>query len=110
MTQNGSRISGQKTATTSKARNERPGRKAISPIALRLAPGERNKLEEMTARMTLRALIRACIFSEETKRRKQRPKDVIADQKAAAEALALLIQSRIANTPINWRFKPTLEL
>ncbi|MBL4813277.1 MAG: plasmid mobilization relaxosome protein MobC [Rhodobacteraceae bacterium] len=43
------------------------------------------------------AYIRACNFSVETKRRKKRPKNVIEDKKAAAEALALLGQSRIAS-------------
>jgi hypothetical protein len=41
--------------------------------------------------------IRACVFAEETKRRKKRPKNVIEDKKATAEALALLGQSRIAS-------------
>ena len=47
--------------------------------------------------MTLSAYIRACVFAEEEKRRKRRPKNVVADRKAVAEALALLGQSRIAN-------------
>lgn len=37
------------------------------------------------------------MFAEETRRRKKRPKSVVADRKAAAEALALLGQSRIAS-------------
>lgn len=72
-------------------------RTAISPITLRLTPEERKKLEELAAGMTLSAYIRACIFGKEARRRKHRPKDVIADKKAAAEALALLGQSRIAS-------------
>ena len=47
--------------------------------------------------MTLSAYIRACLFAEEDKRRKRRPKSAIADKKAAAEALALLGQSQIAH-------------
>lgn len=47
--------------------------------------------------MTLSAYIRACVFAEEEKRRKRRPKNVVADRKAVAEVLALLGQSRIAN-------------
>ena len=47
--------------------------------------------------MTLSAYVRACVFAEETKRRKRRPKTVVEDKKAAAEALALLGQSRIAS-------------
>ncbi|MGC3940908.1 plasmid mobilization protein [Roseobacter sp. EG26] len=69
----------------------------MSPVTLRLTAQEREKLEELAAGMTLSAYIRACVFAEETKRRKKRPKDVIADKKAAAEALALLGQSRIAS-------------
>ncbi|MGH1464113.1 MAG: plasmid mobilization protein [Cognatishimia sp.] len=72
-------------------------RTAISPVTLRLTPDEREKLEELAAGMTLSAYIRACVFGKEARRRKHRPKDVIADKKAAAEALALLGQSRIAS-------------
>lgn len=81
--------------TTAKPR--KPKRKSSSPLTLRLTPGERTRLEEMAAGMTLSAYVRACLFAEETKRRKRRPKDVVADKKAAAEALALLGQSRIAS-------------
>lgn len=72
-------------------------RTAISPVTLRLTPDERERLEELAAGMTLSAYIRACVFAKEEKRRKSRPKDVVADKKAAAEALALLGQSRIAS-------------
>ena len=65
--------------------------------SLRLTPEERAKLEELAAGMTLSAYIRDCVFGEETRRRKRRPKDVVADKQAAAEALALLGQSRIAS-------------
>ena len=72
-------------------------RTALSPVTLRLTPEERTKLEELAAGMTMSAYIRACVFGEETRRRKWRPKDVVADKRAAADALALLGQSRIAN-------------
>jgi len=72
-------------------------RTAISPVTLRLTPEERERLEELAAGMTLSAYIRACVFSQEEKRRKARPKDVVADKKAVAETLALLGQSRIAS-------------
>ncbi|MEM7441562.1 MAG: plasmid mobilization relaxosome protein MobC [Pseudomonadota bacterium] len=72
-------------------------RTAISPLTLRLTPEERANLEELAAGMTLSAYIRACVFAKETKPRKSRPKSVVADKKAIAEALALLGQSRIAN-------------
>ncbi len=69
----------------------------LSPVTLRVTPEERKKLEELAAGMTLSAYIRACVFAEDTKRRKKRPKTVVEDKKAAAEALALLGQSRIAS-------------
>ena len=72
-------------------------RTAISPVTLRLTPDERKRLEELAAGMTLSAYIRACVFAEEGKRRKRKLKSVVADKKAAAEALALLGQSRIAS-------------
>lgn len=72
-------------------------RRAVSPLTLRLTPEERATLEELAAGMTLSAYVRACVFAEETKRRKRRPKSVVADKQAAAEALALLGQSRIAS-------------
>lgn len=72
-------------------------RRAISPLTLRLTEEERAKLEELAAGMTLSTYVRACVFEHETKRRKRRAKDTVADKKAAAEALALLGQSRIAN-------------
>jgi len=68
----------------------------LSPVTLRMSTEERAKLEELAAGMTLSAYIRACVFAEETKRRKKRPLSSIEDKRAAAEALALLGQSRIA--------------
>ena len=84
-----------KRAAGSERRTPKP--KAISPITLRLTPEEREKLEELAQGMTLSAYIRACVFAEETRRRKRKPKSVVEDKKAAAEALALLGQSRIAS-------------
>ncbi len=72
-------------------------RSSLSPVTLRLTPEERQKLEELADGMTLSAYIRACIFAKESKRRKRRPRNVVEDKKAVAEALALLGQSRIAS-------------
>ncbi|MBY5361952.1 MobC family plasmid mobilization relaxosome protein [Rhizobium leguminosarum] len=47
--------------------------------------------------MTLSAYIRACLFTEQEKRRHRRSGLVVADKKAIAEALAPLGQSRMAN-------------
>ncbi|MEP5732342.1 MAG: plasmid mobilization relaxosome protein MobC [Sulfitobacter sp.] len=68
-----------------------------SPLTLRLTAEERTRLEELAAGMTLSAYIRACMFGADAVKRKKRPKNVVEDKKAAAEALALLGQSRIAS-------------
>ncbi|MEP3767689.1 MAG: plasmid mobilization relaxosome protein MobC [Marinomonas sp.] len=72
-------------------------RRDRSPLTLRLTTDERQRLEELAAGMTLSAYVRACVFGAEAAKRKRRPKDVVEDKKAAAEALALLGQSRIAS-------------
>jgi len=72
-------------------------KKGASPLVIRLTAEERARLEEMAMGMTLSAYVRACLFGQEAKRRKRRPKDVVADKRPAAEALALLGQSRIAS-------------
>ena len=83
---------------TGNTNNNKPKKRcSVSPITLRLTPGERAQLEELATGMTLSAYIRACVFAEEERRRKRRPKNTVADKRAMAEALALLGQSRIAN-------------
>lgn len=72
-----------------------PGK--IAPLTLRLTKAERDELEKLATGMTLSAYIRACLFAEEEKRRKRRPKSAIVDKRAAAEALALLGHSQIAH-------------
>lgn len=74
-----------------------PKRSTLSPVTLRLTHEERARLEELAQGMTLSAYIRACVFAEQSRRRKRRPASVVEDKKAIAEALALLGQSRIAN-------------
>ena len=93
-------ISGEAAASFNKAvevEKSSKKRSSNSPLTLRLTPEEREKLEELATGMTLSAYIRACVFAEETRRRKRKPKNVIEDRQAAAEALALLGQSRIAS-------------
>ncbi len=86
------------TAAFKKAAAASPNtRTSLSPLTLRLTPEERERLEELAAGMTLSAYIRTCLFAEDTKLRQTRPADDIEDKKAAAEALALLGQSRIAS-------------
>jgi len=72
-------------------------RRDRSPLTLRLTLEERARLEELAAGMILSAYVRACVFGAEAAKRKRRPKDVVEDKKAAAGALALLGQSRIAS-------------
>ncbi|MEP2471759.1 hypothetical protein [Roseobacter sp.] len=72
-------------------------RRDRSPLTLRLTAEERKRLEELAAGMTLSAYVRACVFGAEAAKRKRRPKDAVEDKKAAAEALALLGQSRMAS-------------
>lgn len=55
-----------------------------APVTLRLTEDERTKLEEMAAGMTLSADIRACVFMQVDKRRKQRSGSAIANKRAAA--------------------------
>lgn len=80
-----------------KLRSRGTRRSDVSPVTLRLTADERARLEELAAGMTLSAYIRACVFAEEEKRRKRRPKNAVADKKALAECLALLGHSRMAS-------------
>ena len=96
------RITGQfrkaaSVSDTGPRKTRRKTRKSASPVTLRVTPEERARLEERAAGMTLSAYVRGCVFGTEAKRRKRRPRDVIADKAAAAEALTLLGQSRIAS-------------
>ncbi len=72
-------------------------RRALSPLTLRLTREERDRLDKVAAGMTLSAYVRACVFVDDAKLRKTRPKDIAEENKAASEALALLGQSRIAS-------------
>lgn len=84
-----------KAKSSETARSTR--RRDLSPLTLRLTKEEREWLEALAAGMTLSAYVRACVFGQDAKRRKRRPKDVVEDKKAVAEALALLGQSRMAS-------------
>lgn len=95
----GAKVKSDVVAAQFKKAAEQPAGKrgSASPLTLRLTSEERDKLEDLAAGMTLSAYVRACVFAEETCRRKRRPKNVVEDKQAAAEALALLGQSRIAS-------------
>ncbi|WP_298974335.1 plasmid mobilization relaxosome protein MobC [uncultured Roseobacter sp.] len=84
-------------AFKSAAKDKPSARTTNSPLTLRLTPEERARLEELAAGMTLSAYVRACVFAEDQKLRKTRPKEISAERKAVAEALALLGHSRIAS-------------
>jgi hypothetical protein len=81
----------------SKAAKMPAARRKTVPVTIRLTEEERARLEEMAAGTTLSTYVRACLFAQQEKRRKRRAGTVVADKKAAAEALALLGQSRIAS-------------
>ena len=72
-------------------------RKPPPPISLRLTAEEREKLQHLSAGMTLSAYIRQCVFGPQAARRKRRSHVPVADQKELARVLALLGASRIAN-------------
>jgi hypothetical protein len=98
MTEQVSQTSKALTPAFSRASNAGAGkRRALAPFTLRLTVAERKRLEELAAGMTLSAYVRACVFADDIRLRKQRPSDKIAEKKASAEALALLGQSRIAS-------------
>jgi len=85
-------------AFKSAANAKRPGgRKALSPLTLRLTPEERAALEEMARGTTLSAYVRGRLFERPAKHRKRRAQAIIGDKRAVAEALSLLGQSRIAS-------------
>lgn len=72
-------------------------RTSLSPLTVRMTQAERTRLEALAGNTTLSAYVRAYVFSEDVKLRKTRRADIVEDKKAAAEALALLGQSRIAS-------------
>lgn len=84
-------------AATDAHKTKRAKRSDGSPLVVRVTSEERQRLEELAAGMTLSDYVRACVFGAEASRRKKRPKNAVEDKKAAAEALALLGQSRIAS-------------
>lgn len=87
------RVSGDLTSMANRAFVEpapkKPARKGKrregSPVAIRLTQDERERLEVLAAGMTLSAYVRACLFGQDAKRRKRRPKDAVADKQAIAD-------------------------
>lgn len=69
-----------------------------SPVTLRLSNKERTLLEEWAKGTSMSAYIRKCLFDgQETKRKKRRRSEPVADQRALAQVLGMLGSSRIAN-------------
>lgn len=68
-----------------------------APFSLRLTAEERERLMRAAGEMPLGAYVKACIFEAKSRRRTRRTTRPLEDQKAMAQALALLGQSRIAS-------------
>jgi mobilization protein NikA len=75
-----------------------PTAKNASPrITLRLTEDELVKLKNLSSGMSLSAYVRKCVFGIETNSRKIRARAPVEDQKALAQVLGLLGQTRFAN-------------
>ena len=96
-----SKLAGQDKTLTSKYnaafKENTSSRTNLSPLTLRLTREERKRLEELSGQMTLSAYVRACVFADDSKLQQTRATDLAQEKKLAAEALALLGQSRIAS-------------
>lgn len=66
-------------------------------VTLRLTADEHAKLLELAHGITLSAYIRACVFGGDAAPRKRKKREPVKDEKAIAQLLGLLGQSRIAN-------------
>lgn len=82
---------GNGSASRSGCRNTAPR------VTLRLTEDEHAKLLELAHGMTLSAYIRACVFVGDAAPRKRKKREPVKDEKAIAQLLGLLGQSRIAN-------------
>lgn len=93
---------------SSSGRSSSPGKSATSPscakgkkiaprVTLRLTEAEHAKLSELAHGMTLSAYIRACVFASDAAPRKRKKREPVKDEKAIAQLLGLLGQSRVAN-------------
>lgn len=77
---------------------EKKSQAVASPVTLRLSSSERALLEEWAKGSSMSAYIRKCLFDDqETKRKKRRRPEPVADQRALAQVLGMLGSSRIAN-------------
>lgn len=72
-------------------------RNPLHPVSLRMTFEEKANLERAAAGMSLSAFIRWRLFDPDAPAPKSRGKHPVKDQRALAQLLALLGQSRIAN-------------
>ncbi|MCV6576902.1 MAG: MobC family plasmid mobilization relaxosome protein [Cohaesibacter sp.] len=80
------------------ADQNRTRKSAPSPVTLRLTEEERAMLNEWSQGSSMSAYIRKCLFEDkESKRKKPRRPEAIADHQALAQVLGMLGSSRIAN-------------
>lgn len=71
--------------------------KVYPRITLRLTKEELATLKNLSSGMSLSAYVRKCTFGKDVKPRKRRAHVPVGDQKALAEVLGLLGQTRFAN-------------
>ncbi|MEL7274767.1 MAG: plasmid mobilization relaxosome protein MobC [Pseudomonadota bacterium] len=86
-----------KPARAPSSRSKTKFGKTSPRVTLRLTPEEHAKLTELAHGLTLSAYIRACLFGSKVAPRKRKKREPVKDEKAVAELLGLLGQSRIAN-------------
>ncbi len=74
-------------------------KKQLSPISLRLTEDERRRVKQQAAGLTVSAYIRACLFDGDGKvsKRRSSTRKPVKDEKAIAQLLGILGQSRMAN-------------
>ncbi len=71
--------------------------KTLSPVTLRLTRDEILKLNNLSKGMSRSAYMRKCLFGRDAAPRKVRTRVPVGDQKALAQILGLLGQTRFAN-------------
>ncbi len=78
-------------------RQPKRGRKSTPRITLRLTDDEDSDLRERAGDLSVSSYVRECLFEKNTERRKRRSYRPVADQRALAQVLSKLGQSRMAS-------------
>jgi phosphoglycerate dehydrogenase-like enzyme len=73
------------------------GKNQSPRVTIRLTEQEKQRLEQAAAGMSMSAYIRACLFEGEMRSVPRRRRQPVKDEKAIAQLLGILGQSRIAN-------------